>query len=172
MEAGSTPPAPQQSTGRGLLWGLIAAVVVLGAIGVGAVLYLWPDAEERVAVPDVVGLERVEAEDAVAAAGLVLGEIDRITVDADSAEVDRVLSQLPRAGDQIEPDSEVALVLAEAPEDSAEGDGETLPGGPAADPQQAAEGTLGRVAVQGRAMEPGATSPSSQERREPMPGAR
>ena len=120
MEAGSTPPSPGQSSRRGLLWAIIVAVLVVAAITIAAVLFLWPREEERVTVPDVVGLSAEDAERVLMAAGLAIGETEHVSVDADADEVDTVLSQLPAAGDEVDAGSEVALVMAEAEEEATE----------------------------------------------------
>jgi hypothetical protein len=127
MEAGSTPPAPQQSSRRGLVWGLIVAVVVLVIAGVAAVFLLWPSEEERVTVPDVVGLSTESAERVLEAAGLALGEVAGVSVEAESAEVETVISQAPSAGSEVDAGSRVALVIAEAPDEEDEADEQEMP---------------------------------------------
>jgi hypothetical protein len=110
---------------------VIAAVVVLATIGVGAVLFLWRSEEERVTVPDVVGLAQAEAEDAIAASGLALGDVEDVSVDTETTEADTVLSQAPSAGTEVDTGSEVALVVADVPESTIEEEGEegAPPGG-------------------------------------------
>ena len=95
---------------------MIIAVVVLAAAGFAAVLFLWTS-EERVIVPELVGLEEAEARGVVTGLGLELGEVDRVAVDAATAEPDTVVSQLPSAGSEVDSGTEVALVVAEAQEE-------------------------------------------------------
>jgi beta-lactam-binding protein with PASTA domain len=124
MEAGSSTPPGQSS--RRLLWGVIIAVVVVAAVAVAAVLFLWPR-EERISVPDVVGLSTESAERVLEAAGLVLGDVKRVSVDAEATEVDTVLSQTPAADTEVDSGSEVALVVAEADEEAGAEGTETPP---------------------------------------------
>jgi hypothetical protein len=122
MEAGATPPAPRQTSRRGLVWGPIVVVVVLAVVGVAAVLFLWPSEDERITVPDVVGLSTGSAERVLEAAGLALGDVEYVSVDAESADADTVLSQAPSAGSEADAGSEVAVVVGEAPEETSEED--------------------------------------------------
>ena len=85
---------------------MIVAIVVVAAALAGC------SEEERATVPDVVGLEEAEAEDAVTDAGLALGEIEHLPVDDASVEAGEVAAQAPRAGTEVETGAEVALVVA------------------------------------------------------------
>ena len=107
---------------RGLLWGLLIAVVVL-AVGLAGC-----SGEEAVTVPNVVGMEEIEARDALSDADLELGGVERLAVEADAPEIGTVLSQAPSAGSEIDSGSEVSLVVAEGPEETTDGDeGEAPP---------------------------------------------
>jgi hypothetical protein len=78
--------------------------------------------EERITVPDVVGLTHAEAEDALTTVGLELGDVERVSVDAETAEADTVLSQAPSAGSEVDAGAQVTLVVAEVPEETDEED--------------------------------------------------
>ena len=124
MEGGSGPPTGGQGSSRGLLWGLIVAVIVLAAVVAGC------SGEEQVTVPDLVGLEEAEARGVVNGLGLELGEVERETVDASSTRVGTVLSQQPSPGREVDSGTLVELVVAEAPDEETEDDGaETAPSG-------------------------------------------
>ena len=111
MEGGSGPATGGQGPRRGLLWGLIIAVVVLTA-GVAAC-----SGEEAVTVPDLVGMELADAEEALSDIDLELGDVERLTVDASSERVGTVLSQQPSPGAEVDSGTQVALVVAEDPEE-------------------------------------------------------
>jgi serine/threonine-protein kinase len=117
--------APRRASRRGLIWGLIIAVVVLATT-----LAACSD-EERVTVPDVVGMEEAEAKEALTGAELELGEITYEQVAATSQELNIVLSQEPSAGTEVDAGTKVALVVAQGPEDTpgGEGTGTPSPGG-------------------------------------------
>jgi hypothetical protein len=102
------------------------AVVVLAAGGAVAVVLLWPE-EERVTVPDVVGLSTESAERVLEAAGLALGDVEYASADTESVEADTVFSQDPAAGSEAESGSEVAVVIGETPGDATEEDEEATP---------------------------------------------
>lgn len=110
MEGDTGSTVTRRGSRKGLLWGVIIAVVVLASAGV-ATLLLWPNGE-RVSVPDLVGMQQAEAKDALAEVGLDLGDIDRVTVDAATTVPDTVVSQLPLAGTEVNSGAEVALVVA------------------------------------------------------------
>jgi beta-lactam-binding protein with PASTA domain len=99
---------------------VIVAVVVLAAARAAAVILLWPQ-EERVTVPDVVGLSTESAERVLEAAGLTLGDVDHEAVSGETPEPATVLAQVSSAGTKAEAGSAVSLVVAEV---SAEPDGE------------------------------------------------
>ena len=112
MGAGSRPPAAERSRRRGLAWGLVVALIVLAAALAGC------GEDERVSVPDLVGMEEAEAKDAVADAGLALGEIEYVPADAGSVEDGQVAAQAPLAGTEVDAGTEVALVVAGVPEET------------------------------------------------------
>ncbi len=128
MEGERRSAAGGRGSNRGLLWGVIIAVVVLAAGGIAAVVVLWP-AEERVTVPDLVDMNTDAAQRVLEAAGLELGDVERVTVDAETAEADTVISQAPSAGTEVDAGSQVALIVAEVPDEEASGEdeGETPP---------------------------------------------
>ena len=70
---------------------------------------------ETVDVPNVVGFSRATAEDAIRDAGLRPVVVEQETEDPD--EVDQVLSQSPGAGADVDPRSEVEIVVGVAPEE-------------------------------------------------------
>ena len=82
---------------------------------------------ETVEVPNVVGFSRESAEDALRDLGLRLFVIEVETEDA--TEIDQVLSQDPGPRADVEPRSEVEIVVGVAPEEPQEGD-EVPPLGP------------------------------------------
>jgi hypothetical protein len=92
--------------------------------------------EERVTVPDLVGLSQEEAEDALTDAALKLGEVEHELVAGSSERLGTVLSQLPSAGTEVDAESQVALVVVEAAEETSDEETETPPaanGGSTAD---------------------------------------
>jgi hypothetical protein len=99
-----------------LLWGVIITVVVLAATVAAC------SSEERVTVPDVVGLSTENAERVLEAAGFAPGDVEYVSSEAEAAEADTVLSQAPSAGGEADAGTEVALVVAEAPEETDEED--------------------------------------------------
>ena len=110
---------------RGLLWGLLIAVLML-AVSVAAC-----SSEEAVTVPDLIGMEEIEARDALSDADLELGDVERLAVEADAPEIGTVLSQVPSAGSEIDSGSEVALVVAGDPKEEATDEDEAAPPPPA-----------------------------------------
>ena len=101
---------------RGLLWGLLIAVVVL-AVGLAGC-----SGEEAVTVPDLVGMEEIEARDALSDADLELGDVERLAVEADAPEIGTVLSQAPSAGIEVDSGSEVSLIVAGDPDEATDED--------------------------------------------------
>jgi hypothetical protein len=99
-------PSRQRSS-LGWPWNLVVLVIaVVAAVLAGC------GQEERATVPDLVGMQEAEARDAVSNAGLVLGEIEYVHVDAASVEAGSAAAQAPSAGSQVTAGSEVALVVA------------------------------------------------------------
>jgi hypothetical protein len=99
-------PSRQRSR-RGWPWSLIVVVIAAAATALAGC-----GKEERATVPDLVGVQAAEARDAVTNAGLVLGEIEYVRVDAASLVANSVAAQAPSAGGQVTAGSEVALVVA------------------------------------------------------------
>ena len=126
MEGGTGPTTGGQGSNRGLIWGLIIAVIVLAAVGIAAVVVLWP-ADERVTVPDLVDMDAGVAQRVLEAAGLELGDVGRVAVDAATAEPDTVVSQPPSAGSEVDSGSQVALVATDVTEEAGEDEAETPP---------------------------------------------
>jgi serine/threonine-protein kinase len=75
---------------------------------------------ETVEVPNVIGFSRDTAEDTLRDAGLRPVVVEEETDDA--AEVDQVLRQSPSPRDEVDPRSEVEIVVGVAPEEPQEGD--------------------------------------------------
>jgi len=126
MEAKLGPATGRQGPSRGLLWGLIVAIVVLAAAGIAAVVVLWP-AEERATVPDLVDMNTDAAQRVLEAAGLELGDVERVTVAAETAEADTVISQAPSAGPEVDDGSQVAVIATDVAEEAGEDEAETPP---------------------------------------------
>ena len=116
MEAGSRPTTGGRGSQRGLLWGLLLAVLVLAAVVAGC------SGEEAVTVPNVVGMEEIEARDALSDADLELGDVERLAVEADAPEIGTVLSQAPSAGIEVDSGSEVSLIVAGDPDEATDED--------------------------------------------------
>ena len=122
MEGGPVPQAGGRGSRRGRPWVVLIAVLSLATVVAGC------SCEEAVTVPNLVGLEEIEARHALSDAGLELGDVERLTVEADAPEVGTVLSQVPSAGSEVDSGSEVSLVVAEGPEETTDGDeGEAPP---------------------------------------------
>ena len=81
---------------------------------------------ETVEVPNVVGFSRDTAEDALRDEGLRPVVVEEETDDV--TEVDQVLRQRPSSGAEVEPRSEVQIVVGVAPEEPQEGDEVPPPG--------------------------------------------
>jgi hypothetical protein len=131
---------------------VVVTLVVVAIAGVLAVVWLRSD-EERIIVPDVVGLSIERAEQALDAPGLALGDVEYVSVDADSAEADTVVSQLPRAGTEVEAGAEVALVAARIQEEAREGADGGAPSGGSSGGSGSSSGAEGDITIQ-----PGAQS--------------
>ena len=71
--------------------------------------------DEAVTVPDLVGVEVADAEEALSAAELELGDVDYELVAASSKRLDTVLSQAPSPGTEVDVGAAVALVVAKGP---------------------------------------------------------
>lgn len=120
---GARPAAsPRPPRRRGLSvgrWLIAAVVILLGAFGTGyllSTLVLFPAPETAgsgVPVPDLYGLEREEAEAALAAAGLGVGDVDGLA----SADVPagNVIAQSPVAGQQLRPGGTVSMTVSAGP---------------------------------------------------------
>jgi serine/threonine-protein kinase len=98
---------------------VVGALVLIGAVVGGALLLGSPDEEPaatatQVSVPDVVGQEEQAARSQLEEAGLTVGQV---TTQASSAEQEGlVLSTDPAGGAQVDPDSEVTLVVGAGPD--------------------------------------------------------
>ncbi len=90
----------------------IAGVVTLALLA-GGVTW-WLDQRNDVAVPQLVGLSKAEAEQAAADAGLTVEYGDPEFSDTVSEEV--VLEQKPGDGERIDPDEAITVVLSRGPE--------------------------------------------------------
>lgn len=107
-------PPPGRSGGGVPRWAIVAGmVVVLALIGVGAVWALSPGTEPAVAVPDVVGMDRAQAEEVLSSEGL---QVQVETVEG--AEEGVVVRQEPAAGGEAEEGSTVVIEVGEKPPDS------------------------------------------------------
>lgn len=111
------PPASEpidMGPERGVNWwlwlGIVAATVAVGAIG----YFWWWSAARPIPTPSLEGKLPAQATQALNDAGLRLGKVSETPTD--SAAVGTVISQKPAAGITLKPGSEVALVLAAAPE--------------------------------------------------------
>ncbi len=96
--------------------GILAVIVVLIVVALN--VFGGDDGTDvaTVAVPDVVDLPAEEAVRLIEEAGLRLGEVDTQPIDDPEAETDIVLEQNPEAGDDVEEDSTVDLVVSVGPE--------------------------------------------------------
>lgn len=118
---GARPPGGGSREGgqRAARWPVawIAAIAVLVAVGGAGSAYWWfvvrPQAE-LVVVPELAGLDRSSAENALKWAGLSIGRLTLAGVRTDaSVTVRTVRSQTPRAGEKAAPGGTVDLVMAE-----------------------------------------------------------
>jgi serine/threonine-protein kinase len=91
-----------------LLGGAIAAAIALSGDDS-------PPPAQKVAVPALVGQQQAEAEQALQAAGLEVGEVSNREV-TDEAQVGIVLETNPASGAQVDEGSKVALVVGVAPD--------------------------------------------------------
>jgi hypothetical protein len=117
MRNGSRTATGGRGSHRGLLWSLITVVAVLAAAVAGC------SGDEAVTVPDLVGVEVADAEEALSAAELELGDVDYELVAASSKRLDTVLSQAPSPGTEVDVGAAVALVVAKGPGETAEESG-------------------------------------------------
>ena len=109
----SAIPAAEEPHGNGRWW-LVAILVLLGilaALSAWLLPQLLADPPERVAVPEVVDLQQADAERAIKAAGLEVGQVT--TQPDENVEEGVVLLQDPDADTQVDPDTSVNLVVSE-----------------------------------------------------------
>jgi eukaryotic-like serine/threonine-protein kinase len=104
---------PPRSTGK-IVGITLAVLVALGLIGfVGYQLLSGPPAPEQVAVPNLVGVTEQQARDQLDAAGLRIGEVERVESDVD--ELDKVTESNPASGAQVAERTVVALKVGNGP---------------------------------------------------------
>ncbi len=109
----SAIPAAEEPRGNGRWW-LVAILVLLGilaALSAWLLPQLLADPPERVAVPEVVDLQQADAERAIKAAGLNVGQVT--TQPDENVKEGVVLLQDPDADTQVDPDTSVNLVVSE-----------------------------------------------------------
>jgi eukaryotic-like serine/threonine-protein kinase len=112
------PPQDQEPGGSRKAWvGALLAVVIMALLAAGAYLaftLLTDDGGgEMVAVPDLTGLTRAQAQQRLDAAGLILGDTRRRA--SDDVPEGRVIEQTPPADRQVEAGSAVDLVFSGGP---------------------------------------------------------
>jgi eukaryotic-like serine/threonine-protein kinase len=112
------PPQDQEPGGSRKAWvGALLAVVIMALLAAGAYLaftLLTDDGGgEMVAVPDLTGLTRAQAQQQLDAAGLILGDTRRRA--SDDVPEGRVIEQTPPADRQVEAGSAVDLVFSGGP---------------------------------------------------------
>jgi eukaryotic-like serine/threonine-protein kinase len=112
------PPQEQEPGGSRKAWlGALLAVVIIALLAAGAYLaftLLTDDGgSEMVAVPDLTGLTRAQAQQQLDAAGLILGDTRRRA--SDEVPEGRVIEQTPPADRQVEAGSAVDLVFSGGP---------------------------------------------------------
>lgn len=117
MDTSTPPPAAPPSRGNGVLIGIIVALVaaiLLTCLGGFAFLYLYraePDAPAEpatVAVPDLVGMTRADAEAALTSAGLKVAFEE---AESSEAPAGTVVSQTIAEGEQVEAGTVVTVVV-------------------------------------------------------------
>lgn len=112
--AGTDSPRVRPVPRRRNPWPWIAAAVLLMLIAVAAA---WAfglfDTTEQVVVPEVVGLTQTDAESALEAVGLVVGEIEPRFSEEPSG---TVISQTPEPGIEVETGTEVMLAVSKGTE--------------------------------------------------------
>jgi beta-lactam-binding protein with PASTA domain/predicted Ser/Thr protein kinase len=91
----------------------LAVLAALGLLGFGLYQAFGGDGTPTVAVPDVVGDPLQTAQVKLSQAGL---KVDVVQEASDTAPKDEVISQDPRAGDQVATDSTVTLTVSTGPE--------------------------------------------------------
>ena len=112
------PPQERDPGSPRKAWvGALLAIVVMALLAAGAYLavtMLTDDGGgEMVAVPDLVGLTRAQAQQELDDAGLLMGERTRRA--SDDVPAGRVIEQKPPADRQVEPGSRVDLVISSGP---------------------------------------------------------
>ncbi len=96
---------------------VVALLLLAGAIALAVAMTSGdeePPPPTQVEVPDVVGEEQADAEAAIEEAGLVVGAVS--TEPSSEEELGRVLESNPVAGAQVDPETEVALVVGAGPD--------------------------------------------------------
>lgn len=111
MVAGVVPPQDDEPRSR-TPW-LIALVVLLVALLIGAAYFVWPNlfeqAPEQVAVPNVIHKTEDKARVMIVDAGLQVGSIDRQT--SETVPTGQVITQRPDPDTYVDPGTDVDLVV-------------------------------------------------------------
>jgi hypothetical protein len=122
----STPARPRKTMGKRLpVWAIAVALLVL-VLALAAFLVFRslsggstpPPGRNTVPVPNVIGLSRGDAEQAIRAKGLQVGDV--LAVPADS---DVIVRTDPPSGSQVAPGSTVTLYVGSPPKDKDHGKG-------------------------------------------------
>jgi eukaryotic-like serine/threonine-protein kinase len=112
------PPQQDEPGGSRKAWaGALIAIVIMALLAAGAYLVVTMLADggqgELVAVPNLIGLTQLQAEQKLDGAGLIVGE--KTTRRTDRVPAGQVVDQDPVAGNQIQAGKAVNLVIAAAP---------------------------------------------------------
>jgi serine/threonine-protein kinase len=112
------PPQEQEPGGSRKAWaGALLAIVIMALLAAGAYLAVTMLTDDGggdlVVVPDLTGLTRVQAQEKLDDAGLILGDTRRRA--SQDVPAGRVIEQTPPADHQVEPGSDVDLVFSSGP---------------------------------------------------------